>query len=156
MQYQIGKPGRIVVARFGDGDDVLGGISGICRSEGIRAACFNVVGGMKGGRYVVGPETEEMPPIPVWRELQESHEAVGFGTVFWDNNQPKVHFHGAYGKWDSVKAGCLREGSEAFLVLEVVITEILDVDITRELDPVSNMVLMKMPRSTDASKRKDS
>ena len=145
MQYQIGKPGRIVVARFSDGDDVLGGIGRICRSEDIRAACFNVVGGMKGGRYVVGPETEEMPPIKVWRELQESHEAVGFGTVFWDKEQPKVHFHGAYGKWDSVKAGCLREGSEAFLVLEVVITEILDVDIIRELDPASNMVLMKMP-----------
>ena len=145
MQYQIGKQGRIVVVRFSDGEDVLGGIVEIFRSEDIRAACFNVVGGMKGGRYVVGPETEEMPPIPVWRELQESHEAVGFGTVFWDKEQPKVHFHGAYGKWDSVKAGCLREGSEAFLVLEVVITEILDVDIIRELDPVSNMVLMKMP-----------
>ena len=145
MQYQIGKPGRIVVVRFSDGEDVLGGIAQICSSEDIRAACFNVVGGMKSGRFVVGPETEEMPPIPVWRELRESHEAVGFGTVFWDRQQPKVHFHGAYGKWDSVKAGCLREGSEAFLVLEVVITEILDVDITRELDPVSNMVLMKIP-----------
>jgi len=103
-----------------------------------------MVGGMKGGRFVVGPETEEMPPIPVWRELQESHEAVGFGTVFWDKEQPKVHFHGAYGKRDSVKAGCMREGTEAFLVLEVVITEILDVDIIRELDPVSNMILVKL------------
>ena len=145
MQYQTGKPGRIVVVRFSDSEDVLGGIAQICRSEDIRAACFNIVGGMKGGRFVVGPETEEMPPIPVWRELQESHEAVGFGTIFWDKEQPKVHFHGAYGKRDSVKAGCLREGSEAFLVLEVVITEILGVDIIRELDPESGMVLMKMP-----------
>jgi len=145
MQYQTGKPGRIVVARFSDGEDVLGGIAGICRTENIRAACFNIVGGMKGGRFVVGPETEEMPPKPVWRELQESHEAVGFGTIFWDQEQPKVHFHGAYGKRDSVKAGCMREGSEAFLVLEVVITEILEVTIIRELDPVSGMVLVKMP-----------
>lgn len=144
MQYQIGKPGRIVVVRFSDSEDVLGGIAQICRTEDIKAACFNVVGGMKGGRFVVGPETEEMPPKPVWRELQESHEAVGFGTIFWDKEQPKVHFHGAYGKRDSVKAGCLREGSEAFLVLEVVITEILDVNIIRELDPESGMVLMKM------------
>ena len=144
MQYQIGKPGRIVVVRFSDGDDVLGGLAEICRAENIRAACFNVVGGMKSGRFVVGPETEEMPPIPVWRELQESHEAVGFGTIFWDREHPKVHFHGAYGKRDSVKAGCLREGSEAFLVLEVVITEIMDVNIVRELDPASNMILMKM------------
>lgn len=97
----------------------MGGIAQICRTEDIKAACFNVVGGMKGGRFVVGPETEEMPPIPVWRELQESHETVGFGTMFWDKDQPKVHFHGAYGKLDSVKAGCLREGREAFLVLEV-------------------------------------
>ncbi len=144
MNYQIGKPGRIVVVRFSDGEDVLGGIADICRKENIRAACLNMVGGMKGGRFVVGPETEEMPPIPVWRELQESHEAVGFGTVFWDKEQPKVHFHGAYGKRDSVKAGCMREGTEAFLVLEVVITEILDVNIIRELDPVSNMILVKL------------
>jgi predicted DNA-binding protein with PD1-like motif len=144
MQYQIGKPGRIIVVRFSDGEDVLSGIAKICRTENIQAASFNIVGGMKGGRFVVGPETEEMPPIPVWRELQESHEAVGFGTVFWDRDQPKVHFHGAFGKWDSVKAGCLRDGSEAFLVLEVVVTEILYVTIIRELDPASGMVLIKM------------
>lgn len=144
MEYQIGKSGRIVVVRFSDGEDVLGGLAAICRQEEIRAASFNVVGGMKGGRFVVGPETEAMPPIPVWRELQESHEAVGFGTIFWDNDQPKIHFHGAYGKRDSVKVGCLREASAAFLVLEVVITEILDVSVRRELDPVSGMVLMKM------------
>ena len=144
MQYQIGKPGRIIIVRFGDGEDVLGGIAEICRMEDIRSACFNMVGGMKGGRFVVGPETEKMPPKPVWRELRESHECVGFGTVFWDKDQPRVHFHGAYGKHDSVKAGCLREGSEAFLVLEVVITEIMDVSVTRELDPASGMVLMKM------------
>jgi predicted DNA-binding protein with PD1-like motif len=146
MEYQSGKPGRIVVARFGDGEDVLGGIAEICTREKIRAACFNLVGGIKGGRYVVGPETEAMPPIPVWRELKESHEAVGFGTVFWEKDRPKVHFHGAYGKHDTVRAGCLREKSESFLVLEAVITEILDVDIIRELDPVCGMVLMKMSR----------
>ncbi|MDK9718508.1 MAG: DNA-binding protein [Trichlorobacter sp.] len=144
MEYQTGRPGRIIVARFGDGEDLLAGISEICRAENIRAACFNMVGGMKAGRFVVGPETEEMPPIPVWRELQESHEAVGFGTVFWEKDQPKVHLHGAYGKHDSVKAGCLREATQSFLVLEVVITEILDVSIVRALDPASGMVLMKM------------
>lgn len=144
MEYRTGKPGRIIVVRFGDGDDVLGGLSDICRKENLRAACFSLVGGMKRGRYVVGPETEAMPPVPVWRTLDESHEAVGFGTVFWQDDQPKVHFHGAYGKRDSVKAGCLREGSEAFLVLEAVITEIQDVDVVRELDPESGMALLKL------------
>lgn len=144
MEYQVGKPGRIVVIRFSDGEDVLSGIAQVCRTENIRAASFNMVGGMKGGRYVVGPETETMPPKPMWRALQESHEATGFGTVFWEGDQPKVHFHGAFGKRDSVKAGCLREESQAFLVLEVVITEILDVEISRERDPQSGMTLIKL------------
>jgi len=144
MEYQVGKPGRIVVVRFGDGDDVLGGLADIARRENIRAACFNLVGGLKRGRYVVGPESEEMPPRPVWRELAESHEAVGFGTIFWQGDEPRVHFHGAYGKRESVKAGCMREGSEAFLVLEVVITEILEVAAVREHDPASGMVLLRL------------
>lgn len=146
MEYQVGRPGRVVVVRFSDGDDVLGGLAEIVRRENIRAACFSVVGGLKKGRFVVGPETEEMPPKPVWRELEESHEAVGFGTIFWQGDQPRIHFHGAYGKKESVKAGCLREGSEAFLVLEAVITEILEVDAVREMDPLSGMVLLKMNR----------
>ena len=144
MNYQVGRTGRIVVARFGDNEDLLEGIADICRQEGIRAACFHLVGGIKGGRYVVGPATEEMPPVPVWRNLAESHEATGFGTVFWHGDRPKAHFHGAFGKHDAVRAGCLREESRVFLVLEVVITEILGVDIVRELDPASGMVLMKM------------
>jgi predicted DNA-binding protein with PD1-like motif len=85
-----------------------------------------------------------MPPVPVWRELVESHEATGFGTIFWHEDQPKVHFHGAYAKHDNVRAGCLRRESEAFLVLEVIITEILGVDATRELDPESGMVLLRL------------
>ena len=144
MQYQVGRPGRIVVARFHDGDDLLGGLADICRNEEIHAACFSIVGGIRRGRYVVGPASEEMPPVPVWRELAESHEAVGFGTIFWHGNQPKVHFHGSYAKGDAVRSGCLREGSETFLVLEVVITEILDVQAVRELDEDSGMVLLKM------------
>ncbi|HBA72699.1 MAG: DNA-binding protein [Geobacteraceae bacterium GWF2_54_21] len=144
MQYQVGQPGRVIVARFNDGDDVLGGLESIARVENLRAACFSVVGGIKRGAYVVGPETEQMPPVPVWRALAESHEATGFGTIFWHEDQPRVHFHGAYAKFDNVRAGCLRRESEAFLVLEVVITEILGVDARRELDPESGMVLLRM------------
>ena len=144
MEYHVGRPGRIIVARFNDGDDVLGGLETIARREDLRAACFSMVGGIRKGGYVVGPETEAMPPVPVWRELTESHEATGFGTIFWHGDQPRVHFHGAFAKHDCVRAGCLRRDSEAFLVLEVVITEILDVAATRELDQESGMVLLRL------------
>ncbi len=93
---------------------------------------------------MVGPEKDEIPPSPVWRHLGESHEVVGFGTIFCEGDEPRVHFHGAFGKKDMVKIGCLRENSETFLVLEAVIIEIEGVTARRELDPVSNMVLLKL------------
>ena len=144
MKYQIGETGRVVVAKFEDGDNVLQGLSDVAKKEDIRAGVFYLVGGMKSGRFVVGPEKETMPPVPVWRELNESHEIVGLGTIFWQGEEPKLHFHGAYGKHDSVKMGCLREKSETFLVLEAIIIEIKGVNAIRELDPVSGMVLLKV------------
>jgi uncharacterized protein len=144
MNYQVGRAGRTVLVLFHDGDDVLEGLADIVRRENIRAASFSLVGGLRRGRFVVGPETESMPPRPLWRELDESHETLGFGTIFWQGETPRVHFHGAYGKRDSVKAGCLREVSEAFLVMEAVIQEILDVDAVRETDPASGMALLKL------------
>jgi predicted DNA-binding protein with PD1-like motif len=144
MRYQIGSTGRIVVARFEDGDNILQGLGEIAKKEDIRAAVFYLVGGMKSGRFVVGPEREELPPVPMWRELKESHEIVGLGTIFWQADEPKVHFHGAFGKRDDVKVGCVREDAETFLVLEAIILEIKGIDVKRELDPLSNMVLLKI------------
>lgn len=144
MKYQVGRPGRVVIARFEDGDDVLGELARIVKAEGIRAAVVNLVGGMKGGRFVVGPETEEMPPKPVWRELTESHEVVGVGTIFYEGEEPKVHLHGAFGKKDTVRVGCVREKSETFLVLEAVIVELEGVTAVREKDPETGLPLLKL------------
>ncbi|MBI5142672.1 MAG: DUF296 domain-containing protein [Nitrospirae bacterium] len=144
MKYQTGSIGRVVVAKFEDNDDILAGLADIALKEGIRAASFHLVGGMREGGIVVGPETDTIPPTPVWRTLGQAHEVVGFGTIFMQGETPKVHFHGAFGKHDMVKMGCLREKSSTFLVLEAVIIEITGVSVTRELDPVSNMILLKI------------
>ncbi len=144
MKYQVGGVGKVVVARFEDGDDILAGIAEIARKEAIRAAVFTLVGGITDSTIVVGPEREEPPPVPVWRELKESHEAAGIGTIFWQGEEPKVHIHGAYGKWDSVKAGCLRGAARTFLVMEAVIVEIKGIHAVRDLDPLSRMVLLKL------------
>jgi len=144
MRYQVGQIGRVVVSRFEDKEDVLGNLVSIAKKENFRAAVIYLIGGMREARIVVGPETEEMPPVPVWRELGESHEVVGFGTIFYEGDEPKIHFHGAYGKGDSVKVGCMREKSETFLVLEAVMIEITGVNAVRELDPVSGLTLLKL------------
>jgi predicted DNA-binding protein with PD1-like motif len=144
MKYQMGKPGRIVVARFEDGEDILDSIIAIAKNENIRSAMFHLVGGIKKGSVVVGPEDEDMPPKPVWREIRQSHEALGAGTIFWQDDEPKVHFHGAFGKKDMVRVGCLRGTSETFLVLEAVIVEIDGIDAKREVDQISGLALLKL------------
>lgn len=144
MKYQVGRPGRVLILRFEDRDDVLGNLVELAKKEDIRAAVVYLVGGMRQGSIVVGPEKDEFPPTPVWKTLDESHEVVGVGTIFWLDDTPKVHFHGAFGKKEMVKVGCLRENSETFLVLEAVIVEIDGVTARRQLDPVSGMVLLKL------------
>ena len=144
MKYQIGNTGRIVVAKFDDHDDVLNNLNEIAEKESIRNAVFWLVGGMREGNIVVGPETEELPPKPVWKKLGESHELLGVGTIFWFEDKPKIHLHGAFGKKDMLKVGCLRENAETFLVLEAVIMEIEGVDGVREIDPEIGMPLLKL------------
>lgn len=144
MEYQIGKVGRVVVARFEDKEDVLGNLGSIAKRENISAAAFYLVGGMREGKIVVGPEKDELPPIPVWRELGESHEVIGFGTIFHQNDEPKVHLHAAFGKKDAVKVGCLRENASTFLVLEAVIIELSGIYAVREFDPVSGLNILNL------------
>ncbi|MEW6054669.1 MAG: DUF296 domain-containing protein [Nitrospirota bacterium] len=144
MKYQIGTAGRIIVARFEDKEDILDTLINIAKKENVRSAVLYLLGGIKQGRIVVGPEEETMPPKPVWKNIEESHEVVGIGTIFWQDNEPKIHFHGAFGKKEMVKVGCLRGTSETFLVLEAFIVEIKGIDAKRELDPVSGLSLLKL------------
>jgi len=144
MKYRVGKPGRVVVARLEDKDDIIDAVVQIAKKENIRGGLLYLVGGIRQGRIVVGPEQETMPPVPVWKEIDESHEVVGVGTIFWQDDEPKIHFHGAFGKKEMVKVGCLRGNSETFLVLEVIILEIEGIDAKREFDPVSGLTLLKL------------
>jgi len=144
MKYQIGKTGRVVVARLEDHEDVLENLAGISKKENIKSAIFYLIGGMREGKIVVGPEQDVMPPVPVWKQLGESHELVGVGTIFYQGDEPKIHFHGAFGKKDMVKVGCLRERSETFLVIEAIIIEIEGVNVLREFDPVSGITLLRI------------
>ncbi|MBA3070691.1 MAG: DNA-binding protein, partial [Nitrospirae bacterium] len=47
MKYQVGRAGRVVVARFEDKEDVLSNLTGIAKKENIKAAVVYLVGGMR-------------------------------------------------------------------------------------------------------------
>ncbi len=144
MKYQVGQAGRCIVAKLEDGEPILDTLIAIAKKDEIKAAVVYLVGGVTEATIVVGPDKDELPPNPVWRTLTESHEAAAIGTIFWQGNEPKIHLHGSYGKRDMAKVGCLREQGNAFIVLEAIILEITGVKAVRELDPKSNMVLLRL------------
>lgn len=145
MKYRVGRVGRVVLARFEDGDGIIGGLTDIVRREDIRACVFYLLGGITEGRIVVGPAQDDVrPPEPSWREIVDAHETLAIGTAFWYGNEPRVHIHGTYGKFDIVRTGCLRDEAKTFLVMEAVIIEIKGVKAVRDLDPVVDMALLRL------------
>ncbi len=145
MKYQVGEIGRVILVHFEDGDPIISNLSSIIRKERIKGCVFYLLGGLAEGRIVVGPANDDVrPPEPTWREIVDSHETLAIGTVFWHGDEPRVHIHGTYGKFDSVKTGCLRDEAKTFLVLEAVILELKGINAVREIDPDVQMALLKL------------
>lgn len=145
MKYQAGEIGKVILARFEDGDEIISNLITIVRKEHLKGCIFYLLGGLTEGRIVVGPRNDDVrPPEPTWREIVDSHETVAIGTVFWHGDEPRVHIHGSYGKFDSVKTGCLRDEAKTFLVLEAVILELKGINAVREIDPDIQMALLKL------------
>ena len=145
MKYQVGEIGKVILAHFEDGDEIISNLNSIVRKERIKGCIFYLLGGITEGRIVVGPMNDDVrPPEPTWREIVDSHETLAIGTVFWHGGEPRVHIHGTYGKFYSVKTGCLRDEARTFLVLEAVILELKGINAVREIDPDIQMALLKL------------
>lgn len=143
MKYSTGNIGRVFVAKIEDGDDLLAELKSIASLENIESGVVYVIGALKKGAMVVGPETCKLPPVPVWRSFEDCREIVGLGTLFKDTGgQPQLHLHGALGRDDITLTGCLRVESEVYLVAEVVILELVGTGACRELDPLSGLKLL--------------
>lgn len=144
MKYTKGRAGRIFVARFEDREEILKNLQELALKEDIKAGVFYLLGGIRKGRIVAGPERDELPPKPIWKEIKDNNEVLGIGSIFWQGGEPKIHLHGAFGRGDSVSVGCLREAGEVFLILEAIIIEIEGIKAEREFDPGTGLTLLKI------------
>jgi uncharacterized protein len=131
MEYAVGKAGRVIVARLFEGEPLAASIEEIARKEGISAAAVLITGGIRKADVVVGPLEEKPKIVANFKNFDGPGESLGVGTLYCDENGPKLHIHAAIGKGDSVMAGCPRGGASVFLVMEVTIIEILGVDAKR-------------------------
>ena len=131
MEYRKGTIGRVYNIRFDEGDLFLEEFIRLIIKEDIRAAWFHVLGGLREADVVTGPREPTMPPDPVWREVRGAREVLGAGTVFWNDNEPKIHLHAAMGHHGDTLTACVRKGTKVYLVLEVIVIELSDIDATR-------------------------
>ena len=147
MDYEVGRLGRVVVARGLDGEDIYAQIESIATRENIHAAAVVIVGGMRSGKVVVGPKDPEGPIVPQFAEFNDAREIVGAGTIFCAGDAPKLHLHAAIGRGSEAIVGCPRGGATVFCVLEVILFEITGTKARREIDPQMGLSLLTLGRA---------
>lgn len=135
MEYRTGRMGRIMVARFDHGEDVLAGLIDLVKKEEIRAGFLHLLGGLRDADVVTGPREPVMPPEPVWREVRETRETLATGSIFWDGDEPKIHLHAALGHHGEALTACVRNKARVYLVIEAYLVEILDLGASRPWYP---------------------
>lgn len=144
MEYKVGTAGRVVVARLHEGEDLYEAIESIAAKENIKAATVTITGGMRKAQVVVGPKQEKPSLVPNFENFEGPGEVFGVGTVYWDDEGPKLHLHAAMQRGQNSVIGCPRGGAEIFLILEVTIIEINGINAARKTDPQMGLKLLKL------------
>lgn len=143
MEYAVGRPGRIIAVRLGEGEELYESIESLAVKENIKSAAVLITGGFRKADVVVGPKVE-IPKIEAdMRHFTGPGEALGVGTIYCDDTGcPKMHLHAGMCKGDKVVVGCPRGGANIFLILEITIIEIDDIVGVRKLDEKSGFKLL--------------
>jgi len=145
LRFSEARPGRVLVVRLEQGEDVRSSLETLAQQQGVRAASVILLGAVdEGSRLVVGPEDGHAERIvPMRHVLEAPHEVAGVGTIFPDESgRPVLHMHAAAGRGGGASAGCLREGVKVWLVAEAIVTELLDCTARRAMEP-SGLQLMQ-------------
>jgi hypothetical protein len=130
--------------KFEDKDDLLSEIKRVATTEKIKVGTIMLLGGMRSAGLVSGPKKAVIPPEPMWINFDDGREVLGFGTLFWKDDDPVLHLHGAIGREQETITGCIRKESSVYLVIEAVITEILGIDARKTVDKKTGMVMLEL------------
>ena len=144
MEYQIGRTGRVIVMRLSEGEKLYESVESLCKQEDVRSAAVFITGGFRKASVVVGPKQEKPKIVGNFKEFTGPGETLGVGTIYCDDEGPKMHLHAAIGKGDEVVVGCPRGGADVFLVLEITIIEIEGIKAARTFDEESKLKLLKL------------
>lgn len=143
MEYAVGKTGRIIAARLFEGEDIYESIQQLAKEENIKSAVVLLTGGFRKANVVVGPKQEKPKIVGKFKEFSGPGEVLGVGTIYCDQEGPKLHIHTAIGKGDQTIVGCPRGGAKTFLILEVTIIEIEGIKAGRKYDEETDLNLLR-------------
>ena len=143
MEYSVGKTGRIIAVRLFEGEDLYESIEQLAEKENIKSAAVLITGGFRAANVVVGPKQEVPKIIGNFKDFVGPGEVLGVGTIYCDDEGPKLHIHTAIGKGNEVIVGCPRGGAKTFLVLEVTIIEIDGLKAARKPDENTGLNLLR-------------
>lgn len=143
MEYAVGKTGRVIAARLFEGEDIYECIEDVARKEQIDSAVVLITGGFREADVVVGPKQETPKIVGNFKSFAGPGEVLGTGTIYCDDEGPKLHIHTAIGKSDETIVGCPRGGAKTFLVLEVTIIEIEGINAARTFDEETGLKLLR-------------
>ena len=143
MEYSVGTTGRIVGIRLFEGEDIYESIESIAKKEDIKSAAVLITGGFRKANVVVGPKQEKPKIVGNFKEFSGPGEVLGTGTIYCDDEGPKLHLHAAIGKGDQTVVGCPRGGAKTFLILELTIIEIEGIRAGRKFDESTGLNLLR-------------
>lgn len=142
MKYIITGIKRVFVVKFEHKDELISELVRLVKKENIKSGFIQLLGALEKSEIVVGPKKVSVPPDPVWRFFDDGREILGFGTVFWKDDEPKIHIHAGIGREDKVNLGCIRKDAKVYLVVEAVLFE-LDTKIEKKFNPEMQIDLME-------------
>lgn len=144
MQSRTGSIGRVILARFDHGEEIVPALAGLCAKEKIASGWFFLFGAVAEGELVAGPKTADLPPDPVWKAFPMPHEIVGMGSVAARGGEPSLHLHSSLGRGSEVLTGCIRKEGKVFLVVEAMVMEIAGIRAARIRDERSGLELLSV------------
>lgn len=141
MQYSEGRLGRVFVVRIDDGEDFLAVMHEFVRNKAVHTGTVLFLGALRQGRMVTGPEEATLPPDPHYVMFEGGWEMVGIGTICPGDDGPAIHYHASVGRAGHALTGCLREKAITYIVAEAIVLEFTGLDIRRQLDEKTQVIL---------------
>lgn len=146
MKCSMGRTGRVLVIRLEAGDVLHECVERAAKENGIsRAAVIALGGADRGSRMVVGPRDGRSLEIePMIADIVGESELAAVGTLFpGPDGDPSLHMHASVGREGGSVTGCVRAGVSTWLLQEVVVIELIDLEARRVKDPSTGFLLLE-------------